>query len=173
MPRKEKTKIDIDVLPYLSIMLCVLGIICLIIVVMVMNIALNPKAAKVLAFHMLYQGFAKGESATPGAGGNVVKSPSYLDCSAEGVNIFPGDITVLAGELQQTSNQVKVVIDRIQGNASNEYVIVLVRPGSLPVYRQVRKMLANRPIDIAYDALEANAKIDWKKEAKDLNIRLE
>lgn len=169
MARKAKSKIDIDVLPYLSIMLSVLGIICLITVVMVMNIALNPKAIAVVSFKGLYQGFDKSGGA---AVTNEMKRPTYLDCSPAGISMFPGETNVAPAELSVPGNAVEVALNAIETNSAREYVIVLVRPGSLPVYRAIRKLLANRPIDIAYDTLEATATIDWRKEAKELNITL-
>jgi len=170
MARKQKTKIDIDVLPYLSIMLSVLGIICLIIVVMVMNIALNPKAIAIVSFKGLYEGFSKTDGSI--TDGSIPKSPTYLDCSPAGISLFPGETNVPPAELAVPGNIVEQALDRIEKNTEHEYVIVLVRPGSLPVYRTVRKLLANRKIDIAYDPLEATAMIDWQKEAKELNITL-
>ena len=169
MARKTKAKIDIDVLPYLSIMLSVLGIICLITVVMVMNIALNPKAIAVVSFKGLYQGFDKSGGA---AVTNVMKVPTYLDCSSAGISMFPGETNVMPAELAVPGNAVEITLNKIEENTLKEYVIVLVRPGSLPVYRAVRKLLANRDIEIAYDTLEATATIDWRQEAKELNITL-
>ena len=171
MARKTKAKIDIDVLPYLSIMLSVLGIICLIIVVMVMNIALNPKAIAIVSFKGLYQGFGKTDGAAV-TSDKEVKLPTYLDCSASGISMFPGETNVSPSELTSPGNAVEKALDRIEANNAKEYVIVLVRPGSLPVYRAARKLLANRSIDIAYDTLEATATIDWRQEAKELNITL-
>ena len=176
MARKPKTKIDIDVLPYLSIMLSVLGIICLIIVVMVMNIALNPKAIAIVSFKGLFAG-SKGGGAGTGAvevdgGTKSPKIPSYLDCSVDGVSIFPGETNVPPGELSVPGNPVQKLLDNVETNSATQYVIVLIRPGSLPVYRAVRRMISNRNIDIAYDTLELTAKIDWRQEAKELNITL-
>ena len=170
MPRSVKGKIDIDVLPYLSIMLSVLGIICLIIVVMVMNIALNPKAIAIVSFKGLYEGFGKTDGTA--VTGPEPKHPTYLDCSAAGISMFPGETNVMPAELSLPGNAVEKALDRIEANTLKEYVIVLVRPGSLPVYRAVRKLLTNRKIDIAYDTLEATATIDWRQEAKELNITL-
>ena len=170
MPKKAKGKIDIDVLPYLSIMLSVLGIICLIIVVMVMNIALNPKAIAIVSFKGLYEGFGKAGGAV--TDGSEPKMPTYFDCSSAGISMFPGETNVPPSELSVPGNAVEQALNRIEENTLTEYVIVLVRPGSLPVYRAVRKLLANRNIDIAYDPLEATATIDWRQEAKELNITL-
>ena len=171
MARKPKAKIDIDVLPYLSIMLSVLGIICLIIVVMVMNIALNPKAIAIVSFKGLYEGFGKTDAAVTDES-KLPKIPTYLDCSSRGISIFPGETNVVPAELAIPGNAVEQTLNRIETNTLHEYIIVLVRPGSLPVYRTARKLLANRNIDIAYDTLEATATIDWRKEAKELNITL-
>ena len=80
--RKPYEKIDIDVEPFLSIMAIVLKLISLILVVVVMRIAVNPHAKKIIAVPQLHSG--KGNMGNP-------KAPSYLDCRADQVVIYPKD----------------------------------------------------------------------------------
>jgi hypothetical protein len=171
MPRKPKEKIDIDVVPYLSIMVIVLKLICLILIVTVMRIALNPRQLSVVSFEGLYQGAA----ATLGSHAKkatVVKVPHYVECSQDGVAIFPGEMKLSRSDLAQPENELEKMLDAVTANTTNEYVIVLMRPRSGEVYRHVRKMISQRPIDVGYDVLDEDAKIDWRKEAKALNIIL-
>ncbi len=198
MPKKKKEKIDIDVMPYLSIMVCTLNLICLILIVTVMRIALNPHQLSVVSFEGLYQG-SKGlfqrsakpaAKATPSEDGSqstpseakvvaaktaqrVIKVPSYIECSPDSIALFPGEGKTSLAELGQTNNPVVALMDKIQANHSNEYVIVLVRPNSVPTYRYVRRLASKRNIDVGYDVLDADSKIDWKKEARALNIQLQ
>ena len=171
MPVRTKTKIDIDVVPYLSIMVIVLKLICLILIVTVMRLALNPHQLKILSFSGQYQG-AHGNPMKASVGPKmVVKVPNYIECSPNSVSIFPGEETLSINELVQPDNAVALLLDRVEAS-SNEYVIVLMRPGSVPVYRHLRKLLAKRNIDVGYDVLDTGSKIDWRKEAKALNIEL-
>jgi hypothetical protein len=177
MARKPKEKIDIDVVPYLSIMVIVLKLICLILIVTVMRIALNPRQLRVVSFEGLYQG-AAAKLPTPGKDqhgsglARVVKVPSYVECSENGVGLFPGEVKLSLNDLMQPGNQLEKLLDDVVADTSNQYVIVLMRPRSGKVYRYVRRMVAERPIDVGYDVLDEDAKIDWRKEAKSLNIIL-
>jgi hypothetical protein len=171
MPVRVKTKIDIDVVPYLSIMVIVLKLICLILIVTVMRVALNPRQLKVLSFQGQYQG-ADANPLKARTHKSVVKLPNYIECAPNTVSIFPGSDTLTLSQLVEPSNAVQQLLDRVQTNAGNEYIIILMRPGSVPVYRHLRKLLAKRDIDVGYDVLDAGSKIDWQREAKALNIQL-
>jgi hypothetical protein len=163
MPRRPKEKIDIDVVPYLSIMVIVLKLICLILIVTVMRIALNPLGRTVITFSQLYevpekkQTNAKGEAV-------MMKSPSYVECRSYGVAIFPGSIEVPAEEVGREGGPLDELLTRVEENKDMEYVILIVRPRSVHVYREVRKMLTFRGIDVGYDVLETETKIDWDKQ---------
>ncbi len=120
--RKPYEKIDINVEPFLSIMAIVLKLISLILVVIVMRIAVNPKGKRIIAFAGLYSGH-----------NNVTnpKIPSYIDCQPD-----------------------KLV----------------VRPRSVKLYRTVRKLIGKRPIEVGYDAIDADFKVDWNEAEKGLAI---
>ena len=83
---KEYRAIQIDVEPFLSIMAIVLKLISLILVVIVMRIALNPQAKKIIALVGLYEGK-----------GNITNSkmPSYIDCFEDRVVLYPGGTNVM------------------------------------------------------------------------------
>ncbi len=161
--RKAKEKYDIDVVPYLSIMVIVLKLICLILIVTVMRIALNPKALGVMSFVGLYAGV-----------GNIKdpKVPSYVDCFPDGISTYPGKVNLTASEIARPGNALEGFLDRVRANSSNEYVIILVRPQSLAVFRKVRKMVAERGIEMGYDAMDADFKVNWSEEAKALGFQI-
>jgi hypothetical protein len=172
MPRRAKAKIDIDVVPYLSVMVIVLKLICLILIVTVMRLALNPHRLSVVSFEGMYQGVAGDKTKfSPEIKKKVsVKIPYYFECTPNALSIFPGEHQLSIIDLAQPSNTAVQILETVEANSSNEYVIVLMRPHSMPIYRYVRKLLSKRKIDIGYDVLDGNARIDWEKEAKSLNI---
>ena len=83
--RKRYKQISIDVEPFLSIMAIVLKLISLILVVIVMRIAVNPKAIKVvdLLGRKTYHGVPSGQA----------KEPSYVDCFEDRVVLYPANVT--------------------------------------------------------------------------------
>ena len=169
MPQKRKEKVDIDVLPYLSVMVIVLKLIGLTLVVMVMPLATNPYATKIVSFTGLYTSEKARydfEMKT-----KPIKIPTYIDCYPDRVFIYPGAETVPLSEFNTPGNTVNKLFDDVQENAAGRYIVLLVRPNTLSVYRYLKRELVRRHIDIGYDVLDADTTIDWHKEAKLLNIQ--
>jgi hypothetical protein len=46
----------------------------------------------------------------------------------------------------------------------------MVRPKSVKFYRTVRNLIEKRPIDVGYDAIDTNFKVDWNEGEKALAI---
>lgn len=158
---KTKTKTDLDVIGFLSVMSIVTGLICLILFVIALRIALNPKALKIVSFKLFTS--SRASPVNP-------KVPSYVDCAPEGLTLYPGQIKITWEDLQRPENQLVKMLDKIQANTANEYIIVMVRPQSVKFYRQVRKMVGQRPIDVGYDAIDTEFKIDWDAAAQALGM---
>jgi hypothetical protein len=163
--RKPYEKIDINVEPFLSIMVIVLKLISLILVAIVMRIAMNPEGKKIIAFAGLYAGH--GNVANP-------KIPSYIDCQPDKLTLYSSDMPrgtqVSQEDLQRPDNAVDHLLDKVQQHEKEEYVVVMVRPKSVVLYRTVRKLIEKRPIDVGYDAVDADFKVDWNEAEKALAI---
>ena len=159
--RKPYEKIDINVEPFLSIMAIVLKLMTLSLVVIVMRIAVNPHALKIIAFRGLYEG--RGNIENP-------KIPSYVDCHADGLVLYPSGAKVGWDELQRPGNAVEAMLDQVQERRDKEYVIVMVRPGSVKFYRTVRTLIGKRPIDVGYDAVDADFSANWDEARKALAV---
>jgi hypothetical protein len=161
VPRRPKEKIDIDVVPYLSIMVIVLKLICLILIVTVMRIALNPGGVKAVAIKDIF-----GVERKSADGKTHIKAPTYFDCTAQAVIISPGEIKVDLSELMDEGNAVDRTIQKIVGNSSNEYAIVLVRPRAVKTYRYMRRALDVAGVDVGYDVFATDVKVDYKGAAR-------
>ena len=164
MGRPHKHDPEIDVLPYMDSMVIVLNLICLIIIIMIIPIIENSKQVSSLSFEKLLRSKLVKDAQT--------LSPVYFDCRSDGVTILPGDITVPVEALIQPGNEVEKVINRIQARADEEYIIMLVRPHSLPVYRYVRKEVMRRNILTGFDVIDLDVVLDWRAEAKKLRLRM-
>jgi hypothetical protein len=84
--------------------------------------------------------------------------------------LYPGETKVASEELQQSGNPVDKLLDKVQAHRDDEYVVVLVRPGSVKLYRTVRNLIGKRPIEVGYDAIDADFKVDWNEAEKGLAI---
>lgn len=163
--RRPYEKIDINVEPFLSIMVIVLKLITLILVVIVMRIAVNPQGRKIVAFAGLYAGHGNLENP---------KIPSYIDCQPDKLTLYSNDMPrgeqVSKEDLQRPDNLVNQLLDNVQQHEKTEYVVVMVRPKSVTLYRTIRKLIEKRPIDVGYDPVDADFKVDWNEAEKALSV---
>jgi len=159
--KRAKGKTDLDVLGFLSVMSIVTGLICLILFVIALRIAMNPKLVKIVSFKLF-----SSSRANP----NNPKVPSYIDCAPDGLTLYPGNKKLTWEDLQESGNELEKMLDRIQARTEEEYVIVMVRPKSVKFYRAVRSMLSKRPIDIGYDVIDADFKVNWSEALKSLGM---
>ena len=162
MARPQKHDPEIDVLPYMDSMVITLNMVCLIIVIMMVPIIENAKQVRSMSFEKLM--LSK-------EGRRIQEMvPLYLDCRPDGVTILPGDIHVNPEELIQPGNQVEQVLNRVRAKPGEEYIILVVRPRSLPVYRYVRREVTRRQILTGFDILDGDVVLDWNMEAKKLRL---
>lgn len=159
--QRTKTKTDLDVTGFLSVMSIVTGLICLILFVIALRIAMNPKGVIIVSFKLFTS--SRASPVNP-------KVPSYIDCQPDGLTLYPGETKVTWEDLQRPENAVVKMLDKIQVDAANQYVIVMVRPESVKFYRQIRKMVGQRPIDVGYDAIDADFKVDWGAALRALGV---
>ena len=87
------------------------------------------------------------------------KVPFYIDCWSNSVTLYPGATNVTWESLQQPGNPVEKLLDQVQANNNAKSVAVLARPDSVQVFRQVRKMVGVRQIDVSYDVVDAGQKL--------------
>lgn len=156
---RTKGKTDLDVIGFLSVMSIVTGLICLILFVIALRIALNPNALKIVSFKLFTS--SRASPSNP-------KIPSYIDCHPDHIVLYPGGTKVSWEDLQRPGNPLELMLDNIQANAAREYVIVMVRPQSVKFYRTVRNLIGKRPIDVGYDAVDADFQVDWEAAVKAL-----
>lgn len=149
--------------PFLDSLVIMMSLICLVLVVMIMPVIQNPRQFNALSFETLVKSLKKQQGS---------RQPVYIDCRPDRAVIIPGDEEVPIEGLTQAGNAIDRLLARVQANADTQYVVLLARPGSLPIYRHLRKELLRRGITAGADVLDANAELDWRKEMRELNITI-
>jgi hypothetical protein len=160
--KKAYEKIDINVEPFLSIMAIVLKLISLILVVIVMRIAMNPKARRIISLGGLWSSHTAIAN---------TKIPSYFDCHPDFVTIYPGNIKVTWEDLQRPGNPAEKVLDRVQQRNQEEYIVVMARPKSVKLYRTIRNLIGKRPVEVGYDAVPEDFEVNWDEAKKALAVK--
>lgn len=163
MPRPIKREVKIEMTPFLDSLVIMMSLICLVLITVMMPIVENPQQFRVLTFENLFKSMHKKKVAN--------LRPYYIDCRPDGAMIIPGDIWVDLEQLRAPGNPVERLMSRIEASDGKEYLLLLARPGSLPVYRYLKKEIIRRNIVSGADVLDADAVLEWRKEMKELNIR--
>ena len=160
--KKHYKQINIDVEPFLSIMAIVLKLVSLILVVIVMRIAVNAGGKKIVTLTKF--------SSSHGINANEAKEPSYIDCYADSVVLYPSMITNTWEDLQRPDNAVEQLLDQVQVSNKTQYVIIMARPDAVKIFRSVRKMISNHTVDVGYDVVDADFKVNWDAAVKALAV---
>lgn len=163
MRRPPKRELKIEMTPFLDSLVIMMSLICLVLVVMIIPIIQNPNQFNVLSFEKLIRKTKKEMQN---------QTPVYIDCRPTEAVVIPGDITVSIQDLGKPGNPIDRLLASVQAKADTEYIVLLARPGSLPIYRHLRKELIRRGITAGSDVLDENAVLDWRKEMRELNITI-
>ena len=164
MRRPKKREFSIEMTPFLDSLVIMMSLICLVLVVMIMPIVENPKQLNTLSFEKLFKAMKRKQLPE--------QRPLYIDCHPDKAIVIPGYIEVSVLDLRKPGNPVDRLLARVQANLDKEYIVLMARPGSLPVYRYFRKELIRRSITAGADVLDAEAVLDWRKEMQELNITI-
>ena len=126
------------------------------------SIAVDPEGKKIVKLG--------DDTWHPKTTADKAKEPRYVDCHEDHVILYPSHVTNTFDNLQQPDNDVEKMLGEVEKNAVKEYVVVMARPDSVKVFRSVRKMIGEHKIDVGYDVLNADYKIDWEKAVKALGV---
>jgi outer membrane lipoprotein-sorting protein len=99
-----------------------------------------------------------------------LKTPTYIDCQSDRIVIYPSEKSVTFEELNQPNNELEQLLNDIEAHRANQYVVVLARPGSVKIFRTVRNKIAKRQIEVVYEFVEAELKINGNGAMQALNI---
>ncbi len=73
-------------------------------------------------------------------------------------------------DLQRPDNAVEKLLDQVQISNKTQYVIIMARPDAVKVFRSVRKMISNHTVDVGYDVVDADFKVNWDAAVKALAV---
>ncbi|MFN7908596.1 MAG: hypothetical protein ACK507_01465 [bacterium] len=151
MPRamRSRQSIQIDLFPFLSILACTIGSLILLIIVLTSEIIGSQKQVTIVA---------KSDN-----GLNRSKQPLYIECQADGVILHPKQVFVAASVLESEFSPLGILLKKI--DPSQEYLIVVVRPDGIDTFKRVRSLVEGRGIDIGYEPLDKDWKLNIKSEA--------
>jgi len=82
------------------------------------------------------------------------RTPRIVECTADVLILRTTGERVSLEQLQQADNRFEKMLAEVEANRTELYLMFLVRPGSVKLFRAARKTAAQRPIDVGYDVDE-------------------
>ena len=82
------------------------------------------------------------------------KTPRIVECTADALILRLTCERVTWDQLQQPGNSFEKLLDGIATNKTEQFLALLVRPGSRPFFRIARKTAMDRSVDVGYDVDE-------------------
>jgi biopolymer transport protein ExbD len=153
--RKHSRKaIELELFPFLSVLVCTIGTLILLIIVVTAQILGNQRQVTIVA---------KSEN-----GQNKSKNPRYIECQKDGIIIHPSQKFVSRQEIGISNSVLEKLLVEMSERREREYLIIAVRPDGIDVFKEVRRLVEQKNIDIGFEPIDEG----WRLKLKDLPSRM-
>ncbi len=151
MAKKRKGE-KISLLPFLDIMTATMGTLILILISVTL-ISVTQESKKV---------YLKLKSSKEETG---KKTPFYLVCEKDKIQILPSFQEISINELETENSPFLDFTNKL--DRLNQYIIFAIRPTGIECFNKVRRIVESRGIDIGYEPVGRNWKIQVEKDAEE------
>jgi biopolymer transport protein ExbD len=147
MPKRLYTRsmIEIELFPFLSVLVCTIGVLILLIIVLMAQTFSNQRQITIVA---------KSEN-----GQNQNKQPRYIECRSDGIILYPSEEFVALSEINSYASPLQALLQEVKANRDQQYLIVAIRPDGIKVFDQVRELIESKGIDIGYEPIDEGWKL--------------
>ena len=151
---RDSTKTDFS--SFMCIILMLTGCLVTIMVANIMIISANPENISITSVIGL----------TDFAGGNVVKEANYIDVHRDRLDLYfdrgARRVTVPISDLESRNNPLEEFIATVKAVQDTEYIVMLVRPYSADLTRQLKRTIASRGLDLGMELFKADQEVLFK-----------
>ena len=132
MGRARSELASISLFPFLSILVCLMGILAFIMVAIVLISTANPEISIRLQ-------------------GQKAKTPAFVECHGGHMILHPNRTRVPLDRAFEAGSPFIGLLDEVAAKASTSYVIVFVYPEGIGCFREARALIEERALDIGYE----------------------
>jgi hypothetical protein len=160
MAKRASQAVEMDLSSFMAVLIMTIGCMVVILVSNVIIIISNPENTTITS--IVKSALTEGQDPFPQ--GNKAKEPSYIDVRRDRLVIYPGESIVPIRDLQLEGNEFEKLLDRVAANIADEYVVLLCRPGSVVVSRQLQKNISQRGIELGVELFEQDREVVYEPE---------
>lgn len=132
MARARGAMATVSLFPFLSILVCLMGVLAFIMVAIVLISTANPDIEIKMA-------------------GQTEKTPVFVECREDQMVLHPDQETETLVQASAPGSAFQRLIDFVAADAANRYVIVFVFPKGIECFQQARDVIEDRNLDIGYE----------------------
>ncbi|WP_146139835.1 hypothetical protein [Chroococcidiopsis thermalis] len=96
------------------------------------------------------------------------KTPRYIECQKDGPIIHSSQKFVSKQEIGISNSVLEKLLVEMSERRDREYLIVAVRPDGIDVFKEVRRLVEQKNIDIGFEPIDEG----WRLKLKDLPSRM-
>ena len=126
--------------PFLSILVCLMGILAFIMVALVLISTFNPDVAIELE-------------------GQSEKQPVFVECHGSKMLLHPTKQVVPLLEIDKANSLFVDLVDRISKKSRTSYVIVFIYPDGISCFNRARAIVEARKVDLGFEPVLAGWKL--------------
>ena len=97
---------------------------------------------------------------------NLRKDPVYVDVQPDQVIICPENTVIPSSRLTVPGNEFEQLLEDIERVRHVRYAILVLRPGSEKLHRQLRQIVQKYPVDIGFEPWEAGQPVSQEEMSK-------
>ena len=157
MGKRASKGVEMDLSSFMAVLIMTIGCMVVILVSNVIIIISNPDNTTITS--IVKTALTEGDDPFPQ--GNKAKEPSYVDVRRDRLIIYPGEHVVPVRDLQLEGNEFEKLLDHVSENIATEYVVLLCRPGSTVVGRQLQKTVVQRGIELGVELFEEGRIVEY------------
>lgn len=148
MGTRRRKPMEIDLLPFLSVLSCTIGTLILLVVVIATSSLGDQRTITILP------------EVTDGS--NDSKKPRYIDCRGDGAFLHLTKNLVPQAQIE-TSSVLENYLSSVDLQQRREYIIVAIRPDGYSCFDAVRQRIEAKSINIGFEPVDAGWKLDIKQ----------
>ncbi len=138
---------SVSLFPFLSILVCMMGVLAFITVAIGLLSATNPNVR------------LTEQKRAAGNGTDMV--PIWVECHGDRMVLHPEDRQVALEDMQQPASPFMELVERLAQERDHEYVIFAVFPDGVPCFRDARRVMERRNLDLGFEPMEAGWQIQF------------
>jgi hypothetical protein len=143
---------------FMSILIMTIGALTIILAANTLIIASNPENLQITSL------FAVGgeETGIVPLFANKLKQPTYIDVWRDKMILYPEETEVSPSQLEDSNTPFDQLLRKIEAVKHEEYIVLVLRPGSARFARKIREIIVSRGIDTGQELFELDEELEYK-----------